>query len=124
MSELFLKATKQKLRFQTNRGLVTTEDLWDLSLDDLDSLARSLNKEIKEKGEESFIKTTKVDPKIKLSFEVAKSVIETKLADADKAQKAAATKEKNQKILALIARKKDAELEGLSLEELEEMVDS
>ena len=57
---MFERASKLKLRFNTEKGMVTTEDLWDLPLlqrnaVDLDSLAKNLNKAVKESGEESFV---------------------------------------------------------------------
>jgi hypothetical protein len=37
--EIFKLASQQKLRFQTPKGSLSTEQLWELSLDELDALA-------------------------------------------------------------------------------------
>ena len=57
---LFEKANKLKVRFETNKGNVTTEDLWDMPLVSttgfsLDAIAISLNRKLKETEEESFV---------------------------------------------------------------------
>jgi hypothetical protein len=36
---MYKEAAKQKLRFATNKGNLSVEQLWDLNLTDLDSLA-------------------------------------------------------------------------------------
>lgn len=125
---IFEKATRKKLRFNTGAGNVTTEDLWDMPLEgrvSLDNLARSLNKEIKEQQEESFVKKpSAASSATKLKFDVVKHIIDVKIADQERAQKAAATKKEKQRILELMSRKQDQELEGKSLEELEKMLES
>lgn len=68
---IFELATRQKLRFASAKGDLTTEQLWDLPLlissptrdvkVDLDTLARSINHELKAQAEESFV-STKANP--------------------------------------------------------------
>lgn len=63
-------ASRLKLRFETAVGMISTEDLWTLPLTSnskvsLDSLAVSLNKELKG-SEESFVTSTKKDEILKL----------------------------------------------------------
>lgn len=41
---MFEIATKNKYRYPFNKGLITTEDLWNLSLKDLDNIFKVLNK--------------------------------------------------------------------------------
>jgi hypothetical protein len=55
LTNLFEKASKMKLRFSTTKGVLSTEDLWDLSLESLDRIAKNLYKQIKESEEISFI---------------------------------------------------------------------
>ncbi len=121
--DIFKVASKQKLRFETNIGMLTVEDLWDVPLtgnagSSLDDLAKAFNRRINTSAEESFVGESKVDPKLKLGFEIVKSIIETKLKDKEKAEKAAATKQRNLKIKELIAKKKDEDLEGKTTDEL------
>lgn len=119
----FKQASKQKIRFSTNKGVLTTEQLWDLSLSDLDTLAVSLEEAYKNsKGKSYLEKRTVADKAIKLQFDVVLEVLQTKVAEADKAREAKETKEHNQKILELINEKQDENLKGKSIKELEKML--
>lgn len=121
--ELFQTAVKNKYRYPTSKGNVNTEDLFDLSLKDLDATAKSVNKQIKETEEESFIsvKTTEnSDAHNKL--EIIKSVIAYKIAVAEANEKRMATKERNRRINEIIAAKEDADLMAMPLEELKKLV--
>lgn len=116
---MFEKASRIKLRYSTNRGVLSVEDLWDLSLEQLDSIAINLNKRLKESQTESFIKTrTKDTTELELKFNIVKHIIDVKLQEQEERTVAAEKKAKRQKILDLMAKKQDAELESKSYEEL------
>lgn len=116
----FEKATRLRLRFETSRGNLNVEDLWKLPLAELDKLAISLNKQLKEASEESFIKAkSKNNVLLELRFDIVKHIIETLLSEDEERKKAADKKAKREQLLELIARKKNQELEGKSVEELE-----
>ena len=83
---MFEKASRMKLRFNTQRGVLSVEDLWDLPLIQLDN--------------------------------IAKHIIDVKLQEQEDRLLESEKKAKRQKILDLMAKKQDAELEGKSLEEL------
>ena len=51
---IFEMATRNKFRFPY-KGLISVEDLWDLSHVQLDSIYKNLNKEIKQTQEESLL---------------------------------------------------------------------
>lgn len=111
---IFEKATRIRLRFETSRGTLNTEDLWKLILTELDKLAIALNKQLKEASEESFIKTkTNNTVLLELRFDIVKHIIDTLLAENEEKKKA-----KRDQLLDLIAKKENQELEGKSLEEL------
>lgn len=120
---MYKEASKLKLRFLTNKGNLSVEQLWDLSLTDLDSLAVSLEDAFKKSGKKSFlaIKSEK-DKLIKLRFDIALDILTTKVEENEKRQKETEVKEHNQKILSLIKRKQDSELEGKSVEELNKLL--
>lgn len=116
----FEKATRLRLRFETSRGNLNVEDLWRLPLAELDKLAIALNKQLKESSEESFIKAKSKDNKLlELRFDIVKHIIETLLSEDEEKKKAADKRVKREQLLELIAKKKNQELEGKSLEELE-----
>lgn len=120
--ESFKQATKQKLRVQTNKGLLSTEQLWDLSLSDLDNLAVSLEEAYNNSKGKSFLaKKTVKDKDIKLQFDVVYEILQSKVEDNNALLEAKDRKEHNAKIDALIAEKQDEELKGLSVKQLEKM---
>lgn len=117
--EAYKSASKAKLRFQTSRGVLSVEQLWDLSLEDLDSLAVSLEAAHKESGKKSFLNKTSVKDKMaKLAFDVALDILNSKVEDNEAALEAIETKQFNEKILNLIAEKQDDNLRGLSIAQL------
>lgn len=121
--ENFKLASQKKLRFQTNKGLLSVEQLWDLSLEDLDALAVSLEIEHKESGKKSFlVKTSVKDKTAKLRFDIVLDVLNTKVEEMQTAQEVAEIKEHNKKIITLISEKQEESLKGKSIKQLEAML--
>lgn len=121
--ENYKLASQQRLRFQTNKGLLSTEQLWDLSLEDLDALAVSLETEHKQSGKKSFlIKTSEKDKTAKLRFDIALDVLNTKVEEMNALAVAKEVREHNKKILNLISEKQDESLKGKSIKQLEGML--
>lgn len=125
---MFEKATRQKLRFLTLVGNLTTEDLWELPLTNprgpsLDILAKDLNRQLKTDGEESFVvQKSNEDSVLNLKFSIVKHVIKIKLDEAITAGEAAATAAKKEKILSILADKEDETLKGKSADELKSLL--
>lgn len=128
MDSLFEQASRLKIRFPTNVGLLTVEDLWDLPLAhinrvSLDDVAKFLHRAIKDSEEESFVvKATSVNEKLQIAFDTVKHIITVKLAEKEAAALAATNREKKQKLLSLLAEKNDEQLKGSSVEELQAMI--
>ena len=120
---LFETASRQKLRFTTAKGLLPTEDLWDLPLlTTLNELAKSLSKQVKEAGEESFIEgKSSANEKLETMFEIVKHIIKVKLAERETLKVAKKNATKKAQLDELIHNKKNAELASLSIEDLEKM---
>jgi len=119
MDNLFELASRKQFRYSLNKGTINTEDLWELSLEALDRLAKSLNKELKESEEESFIKTRTVANKtLEAKFEVVKHVINVRLVEAEEKAEKAKKQAKKEQLLELINRKELQSLENKSIEEL------
>lgn len=126
-NELFITATRKKLRFPTNKGNATTEDLWDLSLRELDTIFKALNAQVKQSNEESLLDTqTKSKDDIILDTKIAivKHIFKVKKSEAEAAKTAAANAAQRQRIGEIIAAKEDAALQGKTVEELRELLDS
>ncbi|WP_051382444.1 hypothetical protein [Bradyrhizobium sp. Tv2a-2] len=124
--DMFEKAARIKLRFDTGKGMLAVEDLFDLPLasktgkTNLDDLARSLYKQLKSGEDISFVEADKAsDPTVQLRFDIVKFVIDTKLEENRQASKERDRAEQKQKIMALIADKQDEALKGKSLEDLQ-----
>ena len=119
---IFEKASKAKLRFIITKGVITTEDLWDLKLEDLDKIAVSLRKQVKESEEESFIKTTSsksiVTQETELKFEIVKHIITVKLAEKEARVLAAEKRAKRAQLIELIGKKELTNLESKSIDDL------
>lgn len=125
MSEIniFEYAAKNKLRFPF-RGSITTEDLYDLSPANLDSIYKTLSREAKKNEEESLLADKSAnDVQLGVKIEIIKYIVAEKLAATERMKKAAATKLQADKIRAVLAKKQDAALENMSQEELQKMLE-
>lgn len=120
--EQFVTASRLKVRFETAKGLLTVEDLWDLPLDrgrvNLDDLAIALSRELKGDTESFVNKTKTANTELKVKLDVIVHVIETRLKEQEEAAHARMRLEKKQQILEIIARKENKDLEEKSLDEL------
>lgn len=123
MEKMFEYATRNKVRFPF-KGLISVEDLWDLSLTNLDSIYKTLNKQIKQSEEESLLNTkTTVDKELDVQIAIVKHIVAVKLAEQEAREKASAKKVQKQKIMAVIASKQDEALQNSSVEDLYKMLD-
>jgi hypothetical protein len=120
----FEKASRMKLSFVTDKGVIVTEDLWDLPLSKLNKLAVSLNKEVKASSEENFLEETSVeDATTKLRFDIVLSILETKKAERDARAEASSRKAEREKIMGILAKKQDDALETMTEAELQKKLD-
>lgn len=123
-TNIFEQASRDQLRFKTINGYLNTEDLWNLKLEDLDKLAISLNKEIKEAEEGSFLKAKTVTNKVlTLKFDVVKHIITVRMAEEEAKKLKKQKQQEKAKILEIIGRKQEAALENKTIEELTAMVE-
>lgn len=120
MSErnLFEVASREKFRFPF-KGMVSTEDLWDLSVSNLDSVFKSLNSELKQSNEESLLDVrSKADAELDMKIEIVKHIVSVKQTESNEKLAEKERKEQKQKILAILESKREASLQGKSEEEL------
>lgn len=125
----FEYATRQKIRFQSTRGELTVEQLWDVPLrsrDDfnLNVVAKTANKAFKDISEESFVETTRTvaHTRLEAALEIVKYVIETKLNEEAAAKKRADNATEKSKLLKILAEKQDGQLSELSEKELQKRI--
>jgi hypothetical protein len=121
--DIFKEASRSKLRFTTKKGSLSAENLWDLNLTDLDELAVSLESEYNASAKTSFlVKRTSKDKALKLQFDIVLSILTTKAEEAEAATKAIENKAHNDKIFALIEKKREGALAEKDEKELLKML--
>ena len=127
---MYKEAAITHLRFPSAKGALAVEDLLSLPLTssnaglDLDSIAKVINKALKDSGEESFVEAKSSTSKIlQLKLDVLEDIIADRLADRAESEGRVAKKAKKEKLLAALARKEDADLEGKSQEEIQKMLE-
>jgi len=111
-----LEANKIKLRFNTNKGGLNVEQLFDISLTDLSLAIKASHKLLGESslGDDlSFLGSTTVsaaNQTEQLRFDVMKEIYQLRKSELDAAKAAKEIKVHNEKIDALIAQKQDEDL--------------
>lgn len=121
--KMFEVAVRSKLRFPF-RGLISVEDLWDLNVENLDTVFKELNSQIKRAQEESLLKTkSKQDEELELKINIVKYIVSVKLEETDLRVKAMEKREQKQKILKILSDKQEESLQNKSIEELEKMLE-
>lgn len=116
-TNIFEEASRLKIRFQ-HRGIISTEDLWDLNLEQLDGLYKVLMKEAKQSDEDGLIAPAKADHELDIKIELVKHVFTVKKAEAEKRENDALNAAKKQRILEVLAKKREDALQGMSEDEL------
>ena len=122
IGKLFELATRNKMRFPF-RGMISVEDLWDLSLTNLDSVFKTLNAEAKKSEEESLLNTkSKEDEEISNKIDIVKYIVNVKLEEKKARENARKNAETKQRLLEIKAKRQDAALENMSDEDLDKML--
>lgn len=120
--KLFELATRNKMRFPF-RGMISVEDLWDLSLTNLDSVFKTLNAEAKKSEEESLLETkSKEDEEISNKINIVKYIVNVKLEEKRAREDARKNAEMKQRLLEIKAKRQDTALENMSDEDLDKML--
>ena len=123
VENIFEFASRNKVRFPF-KGMISVEDLWDLSLTNLDSIYKTLNKQVKQSEEESLLSTkASVDTELEVQIAIVKHIVSVKLAERETAEKAFVKKAQKQKIMSIIATKQDEALQNSSIDDLKKMLD-
>lgn len=129
---MYKKASRLKLRFESSRGPLTAEMLWDLKITELKTMvkaqAEKLQKLEKPGDDLSFLEEiitsneTKEIEIEKLRFDILKDVFITRKDEARDAAADVKKKEELSHLREILRDKKEEELKKLSAEELEERI--
>ena len=119
---IFEMATRNKYRFPY-KGMISVEDLWDLSQTQLDSIYKALNKEAKANQEDSLMfSQTQTDLDLQAKIEIVRHIYTTKEQDAARRAAAAENAEKKRRILEILEQKQEDSLKNKSEDELIKML--
>ena len=120
---IYKLAAQYKIRFATKKGNLCVEDLFVMSLKDLDEIYRTLKAEEKDQDVESLMDTPNTaNPVLEIKIEIVKDVYKTRKEEEEAIRNAIEISKKKQRICDILASKKDAELQNKSIEELEAML--
>lgn len=121
-TNIFEVAARQKYRFPY-KGMISTEDLFDLPLTALDSIFKTLNVKAKQAQEESLLETkSKEDEETAIKIQIVRHIVSMKQAEAAAREKEKENKEMKQRLLEIKAAREDKRLEGLSDSDLDKMI--
>lgn len=115
---LFEIATRNRYRFNY-KGVMTVEDLWSLRVEDLDAIFKMLNRQKKTADEDSLLATKSAeDQDLANKIDIVKYIVSVKLAEAAERVSAAEKKAQRDKIMEIVAKKKDKALEDMGIDDL------
>lgn len=121
-NKMFEVAVRNKFRFPF-KGVISVEDLWDLSVQQLDGIFKTLKSQEKKAQEESLLDIrTPEDEALKTKIDIIRYIVTVKLDEAKQAEHAKENRDQKQKILGILAEKQDADLRSKTPEELQAML--
>lgn len=119
---LFEVATRKQYRFPY-KGNASVEDLWYLSLTELDAVFKTLNTEAKKNEEESLLNTkSEEDEAILDKIEIIKHIVRVKLEEKEARENEKKNSELKQRLLGIKAKRADEALEQMTDEELNKAI--
>ena len=123
---MFKQALRLKIRFSSAYGQINVEDLWDLPLTKLDTLAKAAHAELEaNRTQTSFVEAkTTGNTILELRLDILKVVIADVIADRDSVKTSKARKDRKDKIAAFIAEREDSDLANMPKDELQKLYDA
>lgn len=120
---MFEIAVRNKYRFPF-KGSISVEDLWDLSVQQLDSIFKTLKFQEKGAREESLLDThTPEDQALMTKIDIIRYIVSVKQEEAQQAEHAKELHDQKQKILGILADKQDEDLRNKTPDELRAMLE-
>jgi phosphoribosylaminoimidazole carboxylase (NCAIR synthetase) len=127
---MWIEALSKKIRFEY-KGKISIEDLFDLSLNELDEIYRNLKKELDEYQQYSAdslldkdVENDEAYDELQLKIDVVTAVFNHLKKQQEELQKKIALQNQRDKILGIIADKQDEELTNKSISELKEILNN
>lgn len=117
---LFETVLRRKMRFPY-RGVLSAEDLFDLTQQELDELYRGLAAQVQ--SGDGLLENSKEDVELRLQLDTVRRVFEIKKAEAEEAARRARNRQRREKILAILEEKQEGSLREKSEEELRALLE-
>lgn len=122
---IFKTATKNKIRFNY-KGTLGVEEVWDLSILELDELYKQIKKELRINEEEGLIPLSNVDEGVatenNLQLQILKEIYVTKLEEIERVKHEREARINKQKILEAIESKQNQALNEMDISDLQDML--
>lgn len=129
MINLFLAAARRKFRFPSSRGELTVEQLFDLPLTSqrgpsLDNVARAVNADLRNAGEETFVALADNSARneLALKLDVVKEVIRIRQEENATERARSERREKKQRLLEALEAAENREIGAKTPEEIRQMI--
>jgi hypothetical protein len=122
---MFELATRKKFRFPY-KGSITVEDLWDLDLVELDAVYKNLNKMLENYTDKTLLgndNDSGVVKMLKQKINIVTYIFNTKEKEIADRAVALEKAKKKAKLLDILAKKQDENLEDLSEDEIKAMIE-
>lgn len=122
---IFERASRLRLRFDSQKGQLTVEDLWDLPLSSekgasLDKVAQTIYTNLNGVQSISFVgESTEANTLDRLRMDIVLHVIDTKKAENAAARKATDNRIEAQRILEQMAKLQDKALDNMTMDQLQ-----
>lgn len=121
----FKHAIKNKFRYPFN-GQISTEDLFDLSLKQLDTIYANISAELEKTKKSSLLagstEETEKRETLEDKLEIVKEIFEDKQRENEAKLDAAKEKERRQTILRIIEEKENDSLKNMAVEDLKKLL--
>lgn len=119
---IFEYASKNKFRYPY-KGMITTEDLWDMTPAQLDIVYKALNKDAADAQIDSLMCTMDhTDAELLMKIDIVKHIFKVKENEVQARKDAASKSAKKQRILDILAQREENDLQAMSKEDLLKML--
>lgn len=122
-NKMFEYAVRYKLRFPY-KGLISVEDLWDLNVEELDKIYKTLNRQKKSSEEESLLIHNHEDEPLKICIDIIKYIVYVKEKEKEEKTMQLENNRKKKMILDILEKKQNDDLANKSIEELKDMLEN
>jgi hypothetical protein len=122
---IFEQASRLRLRFESAKGNLTVEDLWELPLSSeksvsLDSVAKKIYQNLNGVQSISFVgESTEANTLDRLRMDIVLRIIDVKKAENAAARKATENRIEAQRIMEQMAKLQDKAMDNMSMEQLQ-----